>query len=183
MKKEIKDMRLITYPRSGQNLFRMLLRQQGYKISSSHNTADFLDKKHVVSIVRNPVDSVASAMAMIDFYKKENGYVIIPRMLKKYEETYTWLLENATYIISYEDLTNDPKNTIEYFLDYFSLKRSDIVYDLNLSKDDAKEGYLVSSKNVSSYPEALEYTKTAPFVEDAKEIYQKLLFSKWVDGN
>jgi len=183
MKKEIEDIRLITYPRSGQNLFRMLLAQQGYAISSSHNTADFLDKKHVISIVRNPIDSVASAMAMIDFYKKENSYEIIPQMLKKYEETYTWLLENATYIISYEDLTNDPKNTVEYFLDYFSLKRSEVNYELNLSRDDPSQGYLVSSKNVDSYKDALEYTKTAPFLQDAKEIYQKLLFSKWVDGH
>lgn len=176
-------MKLITYPRSGQNLFRMLLRQQGYSINSSHNTADFLDKKNVISIVRNPVDSVASATAMVDFYKKENGYGIIPQMLKKYEETYAWLLENATYIISYEDLTNDPKNTIEHFLDYFSLKRSEVNYNLNLSMDDPSQGYLVSSKNVDSYKDALEYTKTDSLVEDAKEIYQKLLFSKWVNGN
>lgn len=183
MTKEIEDMKLITYPRSGQNLFRMLLRQQGYSVLASHEITHFLDKKQTITIIRNPVESVASAMAMVDFYKKENGYGIIPRMLKKYEETYTWLLENATYVISYEDLTNDPKNTIEKFLDHFSLKRSSVEYQFNLSKDDAKEGYLVSSKNVSSYPEALDYTKTAPFIEDAKEIYQKLVFSKWVGGN
>jgi hypothetical protein len=180
---EIEDMRLITYPRSGQNLFRMLLGQQGYRINSSHNTTDFLDKKHIISIVRNPIDSVASAMAMVNFYQKENGYGIIPQMIKNYEKTYIWLLKNATYIISYEDLTNNPKNTIEYFLDYFSLKRREVDYDLSLCVDDPNEGYLVSSKNVDSYKGALEYTKTAPFIEDAKEIYQKLLFSKWVGGN
>jgi hypothetical protein len=183
MKKEIEDMKLITYPRSGQNLFRMLLGQQGHAISSSHNTADFLDKKQTITIIRNPVESVASAMAMVDFYKKENGYGIITHMLKKYEETYLWLLDNATYIISYEDLIGSPQDTVEKFLDHFSLKKSSVEYQLNLSKDDAKEGYLVSSKNLNSYPEALEYTKTALFIEDAKEIYQRLLFSKWVDGN
>ena len=176
-------MKLITYPRSGQNLFRMLLGQQGYFIPASHEITHFLDKKQTITIIRNPVESVASDMAMLDFYKKESGYGIVPRMLKKYEETYTWLLENATYIVSYEDLINDPKDTVEKFLDHFSLKRSSVDYQLNLSKDDAKEGYLVSSKNLSSYPKALEYTKTAPFIEDAKEIYQKLLFSKWVNGN
>jgi hypothetical protein len=124
---------------------------------------------------------------MIDFYKEhykeEINYLMIPSMLIKYEETYTWLLENATYIISYEDLTNNPKNTVEYFLDYFSLKRLDIDYNLDLSRDDPSQGYLVSSKNTDSYLGALEYTKTAPFVEDAKEVYQRLLFAKWVDGH
>ena len=183
MTKEIEDMKLITYPRSGQNLFRMLLGQQGYFIPASHQITHFLDKKQTIAIIRNPVESVASAMAMVDFYKKENGYGIIPHMLKKYEETYLWLLDNATYIICYEDLIDSPQNTIEKFLDHFSLKKISVEYQMNLCEDDPKEGYLVSSKNVSSYPGALEYTKTAPFIEDAKEIYQKLLFSKWVDGN
>ena len=183
MTEEIEDMRLITYPRSGQNLFRMLLGQQGHFIPASHEITDFLDKKQTITIIRNPVESVASAMTMVNFYKKENGYGIIPHMLKKYEETYLWLLDNATYIISYEDLIDNPQDTIEKFLDHFSLKKISVEYQLNLCKDDAKEGYLVSSKNVSSYPKALEYTKTSPFIENAKEVYQRLLFAKWVGGN
>ena len=180
---EIEDIKLITYPRSGQNLFRMLLRQQGYRIAASHNTEDFLNKKQVVSIIRNPVDSVASAFAMVSFYKKEIEYGLVELMLKNYEKTYSWLLSNYAHVILYEDLIERPKEVVEAFLNRFSLNKKDIVYDLNLSKDDPKEKYLVSSKNLDIYNEILEYTKTCLFIDAATESYRKLVFSKWVGGN
>jgi hypothetical protein len=179
---EISNTKIITYPRSGQNLFRDLLDQQDYSILHSHEIADFLNEKHVVTIVRNPVDSVASAMAMIDFYKehyKEKiNYLMIPSMLIKYEETYTWLLENATYIISYEDLIGNPKDTVEKFLDHLSLKRTSVDYRLDMSRDNPNHLSLVSSKNVDSYPGHLEHVKASAFLENAEKIYQRILLEK-----
>jgi hypothetical protein len=179
---EIKDAKLITYPRSGQNLFTGLLGQQNYSISRSHEISDFSNQSHVITIIRNPVDSVASAIAMVDFYKEfyeqEIGYSLIPSMLKEYERMYAWLLENATYVISYDDLLHNPKRTVEKFLNDLGLEWGSIEYDLGLTRDNPKNLSLVSSKNVDSYPGYLEYVKTASFVEDAKKIYAKLLLKK-----
>jgi hypothetical protein len=180
--KEIENAKIITYPRSGQNLFRDLLDQQEYSILHSHEITDFLDKEHVITIIRNPIESVASNMAMMDFYKnlykEEIGPFMVPSMLKKYEETYAWLLKNATYVILYETLIDNPKNTIEKFLDDFSLKRADVSYALNLSKDNPDHLSLVSSKKVDSYPEYLEHVRTSVFLEDAQKMYQKVLSAK-----
>ena len=179
---EISSAKVITYPRSGQNLFRDLLNQQDYFMPHSHEITDFLNEKHVVTIARNPVDSVASAIAMVDFYKEhykeEISHLMIPSMLIKYEKTYAWLLENATYIIAYEDLTNNPKETVEKFLDYLSLKRSNVDYKLNMSKDNPDHLSLVSSKNVDSYPKYLEHVKASAFLESAEKIYEKVLSKK-----
>jgi hypothetical protein len=161
----------------------MLLAQQGYNVLTSHSIDDFQNQKQTITIARNPVDSVASAFAMVSFYKKEIEYGLVELMLKNYEKTYTWLLNNYTHVILYEDLIEKPKEVIESFLNRFSLDKKDIVYNLNLSKDDPKEEYLVSSKGLDIYNEILEYTKTCLFINAATESYRKLLFSKWVDGN
>lgn len=58
-----------TYPRSGSTFFRQyFFRSTGMAINKTHETIHDIDHKYVFTIVRNPIDSIASAFTMEKYY-------------------------------------------------------------------------------------------------------------------
>jgi hypothetical protein len=104
-------------------------------------------------------------------------YPGINKMLQTYIETYTWLLNNYSYILDYNDLANSPNTTIERLLSHYDLPHSQIKYRLDLLKDDPSEKYLVSSKNTEWYEASRQYTMSSALIEEADDIYRQMLFS------
>ena len=172
---------IITYPRSGLNLFRSLLEQQYYSSHASHSISEFKNSLSIVTIARNPVDSVASHFAMTSFDRGNEPYEIIEQFLVQYAEQYAWFLENSAYVVSYDNLIENPKPEMERFFKHFDLSYSQIDYDLTLIKD-AIKGYLKTATRVSFYDKAKTHVLESDALHRAQEAYHKLLFFRWVQG-
>jgi hypothetical protein len=170
----------VTYPRSGINLLRTLFGQQGYNISSSH-TFDGIDKDtKILTIIRNPLDTISSHFAMAKTYSDSLGYPGIDGMIERYIKDYTWLSENYSYIVDYEDLVSSPGETVEKLLKQFDLPYSSIKYRLDIQQDDPSQQYLASSKKAEGYSESREYILASNLIDEANDLYRQMLFAKWV---
>jgi hypothetical protein len=177
------DIRIVTYPRSGLNFFRELLEQQGHSFDASHSTDKFGKGVIPITIARNPIDSVCSHFAMVSFYIGGGEYLLLEKFLESYIKDYEWFLSNNAYIISYEDLVEDPKKTIKEFLTNLSLSHTDIEYNINTLRDDSSKQYLVTSKTQPSYEKAKKLILQAKNLEKAKDLYNQALLHKWVPND
>jgi hypothetical protein len=178
---------IITYPRSGRTLLRSLLRQQGYNNNASHSINYFKDNLSIVTIARNPVDSVSSNFAMTNFYNKpdvsEVVFSNVDVYLKEYTDYYRWFIDNAAYVISYDNLVQNPKGTMERVFNNFSMPYKNINYDLTLNQDDTRKKHLLTSVVVSFYDKVKTQVLESKHLPEALEAYQQLLFSQWVRGS
>jgi hypothetical protein len=174
------DLKIVTYPRSGLNFFRELLEQQNHSFDASHSIDEFKKGIIPITIARNPIDSVCSHFAMVSFYHDGGDFLLLENFLQDYIKSYEWFLNNNTYIISYDDLVENPKKTIKKFLTSFSLSHVDIEYNINTLKDDDTKQYLVTSKNQPSYEKAKRLILQAKNLERAEDLYRQALFHKWV---
>ena len=177
MPTHLNNFQVVSYPRSGLNLLRILLGQQGYSIASYHRFEGIDKNTDILTIVRNPLDTVSSYFSMVKSHMDTLDYPGINKMLQTYIETYTWLLNNYSYILDYNDLANSPNTTIERLLSHYDLPHSQIKYRLDLLKDDPSEKYLVSSKNTEWYEASRQYTMSSALIEEADDIYRQMLFS------
>lgn len=176
----INNFQVVTYPRSGLNLLRILLGQQGYNISSSHTFEGINKDTGILTIARNPLDTVSSYFCMVKAHMHSLDYPGIDKMLQTYIETYTWLLDNYDYILDYNDLVDSPNITIEKLLSHYDLPHTQIEYRLDLLKDDPAEKYLVSSKDTEWYQVSREYILSAKLINEADDVYRQMLFARWV---
>jgi hypothetical protein len=173
---------VVTYPRSGLNLLRILLGQQGYPIRSSHRFEGIDKDTSILTIVRNPLDSVSSYFGMAKTYSDTLEYPGIDKMLETYIETYTWLIENYNYAIYYEDLVSSPDSTVEKLLAHFDMPHKEMKYKLDFLQDDPAEKYLVSSKSTEWYQASREYIMSAGLIAEADDVYRQMLFANWAQG-
>jgi hypothetical protein len=181
-KMSIDSFQVVTYPRSGLNFLISLLGQQGYSISAFHAFTGIDKRKSILTIARNPIDSISSYFGRVTTWKKHFDYPGIEKMLQTYIETYTWLIENYNYAIDYEDLVSNPNSTIEKLLAYFDMPHKDIEYNLDLVNQDPAKKYLLSSKNTEWYQASREYLVSAKLIDEANDIYRQMLFANWAQG-
>jgi hypothetical protein len=140
--------RIITYPRSGTHyLQHLILTYSSQKIDSSHYQV--FDNSFIITIARNPFDSIKSTMAMKKHYFPDtyldNDYI------KYYIDTYTFLNKDANLVIDYEDLVSFPEEITKSVCDTLGFKKNPMEYPM--MKDDKDYEYLVSSKTVKEYEE------------------------------
>ena len=138
---------LITYPRSGSNYFAEYFKQiTGTYIPKSHDIGYARGRK-IITIVRNPIDCMASRAAMI--YETENikNFVDLSDILdvdiEDYSEFYTRIITEADILIDYELLIKSPKETMSKVLDKLDIPYQMSDYTQTLTN---KNGYIVSSK-------------------------------------
>ena len=180
--RRIDSFQVVTYPRSGLNLLRILLGQQYYNVSAFHNSEGIDQDKAIVTIIRSPLDTVSSYFSMVRNHLDSLTLPGIDKMLDTYIETYKWLLDNYSYIIDYNDLVDSPAETVEKLLDHFELPYTSMEYKVDVLKDDPNQEYLVSSKKTEWYQDSREYAMSATLIEEADDIYRQMLFAKWVKG-
>lgn len=144
---------LITYPRSGSNYFAEYFKQlTGIYIAKSHDV-DYARGRKIITIVRNPIDCIASRAAM--FYETANveEFVDLSKVLDKldiedYSKFYTRIISEADIFIDYESFIKSPKETMSNVLDKLDIPYEMINYTQTLSN---KNGYMISSKETFLY--------------------------------
>jgi hypothetical protein len=152
-----------------------LLKQQEYDNTASHFMEELPNNVKLVTIARNPVDSVSSHFVMTSFYNNLEQYQDIPVFLRDYAVYYNWFMDKADYVVSYDSLVQNPKATMEHLFDYFSMPYKEIDYDLTLDQDDASKKYLRTATGVSFYDKVRTIALESEDLPKAQEAYQKLL--------
>jgi hypothetical protein len=168
--------KLITYPRSGQNFLRALIAHHGYWISASHDINFFLPVPRVVTIIRNPKSSIASHYAMMSEYNDKNNLDALEPITKEYINHYKWFDLNAEYFILYENLINEPKKTVEDFFKHFNMPYENVEnYNRITIKDDPSSSHITSSAGLPKHSEALAGLEELAALQDAEKAYEELI--------
>ena len=186
---------LLTFPRSGSNYFTNYFYQSSSKlILKFHEYQDieyFLDINNdvienfnIVTIARNPADTIKSSVTMSANIKKNLTKEDIKEMIDETKDKYKLFYENnvsrINYVIDYETLLSNPKKVIEDFGYLFKIKTNKIKYTDNLI-DNEPSGYIVSSKNKKHY----DYVENIVSISDLDEclkLYKSVLSSKVMIG-
>ena len=143
---------LATYPRSGQHVLRENIIQR-FKINNfvwTHEIEKNLDNK-LITIARNPIDSIVSWVAMTNHYNKnENLLKAIKHAQLEYNLFYSYILDYVNVIINYNYLNTEMEKIIQYIGKSFNLTPNNDTVILNI-KDEKENKHLVSSKQNLKY--------------------------------
>jgi hypothetical protein len=164
--------RLITYPRSGKHyLENLILKYSSQEIDSTHYAV--FDNSFIITIARDPFDSIQSHIAMKKHYSPET--YLNDEYIEYYVLLYKFLNDNASIVIDYNDLISFPKKTTKKVCDLLGFEKKPLSYEAYGDTKDYK--YLVSSKTVKEYKE--EHFKKEDILH-CYDSYQNLL-SKAID--
>jgi hypothetical protein len=170
---------LITFPRSGAHYFQNYLFQStGYKIDKTH---DPLKDISIVTVARNPTDSISSMVAMLCEYNDELPIdVAVQRITENYEQFYIYLDNHADMVFDYEDLISSPEKVAQYFSNASGLEYSSIDYE-----DDIRDMPDKRHVRTSIYSKAYGLSKdmlisNTDKLAKANDLYLRLLSKKIV---
>jgi hypothetical protein len=160
---------IVTYPRSGANyLSNLLVNACGQEIRYSH-TAENPDR-FIITIARNPYDSIHSHVTMRKHYNPDEGYN--ESYNREYKNMYNFLYKNADIVIDYKELIEFPDKILSQIFNEIEIEKrpTDIPYPMPL--DNKENTYLRSSKTSHEYNS--EHFKKEQIL-DCYEPYNKLL--------
>ena len=87
-------------------------------------------KAKFIHIIRNPYSNLVSLRK----FKSENGYPFMKSLMESFYNNYYYLymnkrvIETDYYIIKYEDLINNPKQSIDKISDFLNIEKHEILY-------------------------------------------------------
>jgi hypothetical protein len=139
---------LLTFPRSGSVFFMNATSLPG--LSRTHDPKEIPKDSQVIGILREPEESIASYMAMLNYF---GAPIDAKQLIESYGVVYKYYLSTNCILILNEDLKNNPKEIINKIFE--PLGRFN-VFNEEKSKQLPKENYLKSSKEIAGYKEILE---------------------------
>lgn len=165
-----KPITIVTYPRSGANyLHHLILNHTSISLHYVHNT----DKPNetIISIARDPFESIHSHVTMRKHYHSDEGYNRTYN--EQYIDIYNFLYDNATIVIDYKDLVEYPEQVLKKVCSILGFK--EMRNNMPPEKDSKDRSYLVSSKTSNKYNEKHFDLED---IQDCYEPYIKLLSKK-----
>lgn len=163
------DIAIVTYPRSGANyLSNLILNNCRQEINYFHIPQN--PDRFIITIVRNPFESIHSHVAMRKHYHPDEGYS--KRYNNEYKDMYNFLYENADIIIKYEDLIESSEKVLLKICNDLGFEINPLDIPVPVTMDNKENTYLRSSKTSSEYKK--EHFKIED-ISDCYESYNKLL--------
>lgn len=146
---------LCTYPRSGSHYFDDLLYEElNIHFNKSHYVDQLFDKDNnkirtIVTIVRDPIDSISSYLALINLQDPMRDFIVFEK-ITEYVLLYSFLYEHADYVIDFNDLVKSPDSVIKKIITLIDINEND--YDRFHREFDPKfKGFVPSSKSLPEY--------------------------------
>jgi hypothetical protein len=148
---------LITYPRSGSHyLDRLIYKEAEFHIERSHIVHNLLNKNNeklrtIITIVRDPKDSISSYIALEKYLSNCQPFRI-NQIITEYILLYSFLYENADYIIDFDDLVKHPDDVTKRILSLLDINKensSQFVTDIDYDS----KNFVESSKDLKEYKE------------------------------
>ena len=164
----MKSIVIITYPRSGANYLQSLIFQySGQHIQFTHSIES--PASIVIGIVRDPFESMHSAVVMRKHYNPDEGFN--KTYNKQYIDIYNFLYKNANIVVDYQDIINFPDQVTKIICDILKFPKRSPRYQFSLSNNQ-DSSYLISSKTSPKYQEKHFDVEN---IQDCYEPYRKLL--------
>lgn len=171
---------IISYPRSGKSYLQMILILAfGKQFDFSHlnktgqiNELDNYD--HLISLVRNPIDSISSIVAMeLEFNKNLEIDYLINNRIKEYVNIYSFSLKNANTFIDFKDIVNSPIKVIKHIsaVTNYPILNND---PKDFIVDRPNEKFLKSSRKTKKYKEIVLAVSNKN-LDECINLYQKAL--------
>jgi hypothetical protein len=170
---------LSTYPRSGSQLLNDYVRQCTNMIPiKTHDPVLSDSELKVISIARNPFDSIVSIVSMDDLYYGYDLKAYIQQKIDHYIYFYS-NLDKVDLLFSYEDVVSNTSLVVDEIVGLTNAVRNDNVYASSLKNyeivDGAKvSGYVISSRTLDRYNEIAEIVKDYD-LSQCMEVYTKSL--------
>lgn len=161
----MKKAKIVTYPRSGANyLQNLLINNTGKKIEYFHEHDQFIKSdKTIISIARDPFDSIHSNFTMRKHYFPEEEFNNL--YISHYIDIYTTSYEKSDIVIDYNDLISHPMIVVAKICELLEIQQYLDKKDTEFLADNKKYNYLVSSKT------SKEYDKKHFDIEDITDCY------------
>ena len=126
-----------------------------FHIERSHTVNHLFDKdnnkiRRIVTIVRDPIESISSLVALEKSLVANSNRT--NEIVSEYILLYSFLYENADYVIEYQDLINYPDLVTDKVLGLLRINKdnsSDFVSNIDYDS----KNFVESSKNLSTYKE------------------------------
>jgi hypothetical protein len=169
---------LLCYPRVASRFFTSAFEERtNVYIEKTHDPDYlFLPEHDIISIVRKPLDAIASEISMGHFLNKtpENDQIFVDKFIERYVKINTVVLKKAKIILTYEDVIGNVDLAVERAIKTINIKKNKNTNKPNKTeiKDmfDPLSGYLVSSKSYNQYEKIKE--KVLGFdLSRANEVY------------
>jgi len=150
---------IIAYPRSGKSYLQsMLTLAFSNMFYYSHLNKPGEKEKlknydHIISLVRNPVDSISSIVAMqMEFNESLIIEDLIKIRIEEYCDFYSFILKNSNNFINFNDIVANTEEVILYVsrLTGYEVKNNNLK---DIVLDDPKQKFLKSSKKSKYYNE------------------------------
>jgi hypothetical protein len=165
---------ILTVPRSGSNLLENTLEAMGlFRLDKSHYCWD-VAKRNIVTIARDPLETLTSYAAMRMHYRGGN---IRKNIVAQYCSTYQYLIDNADIVLDYRDLVQDPYTVTGNLINALDKTVFFKTPEIRRNDDVKERRYLVSSTGSDYYGIAKELMQKEDLSE-CYELYDKLLSLK-----
>jgi hypothetical protein len=157
---------IVTVMRCGQNYLQTLLTEET-DLTWTHSHKYTGQQGRIVTIARDPFDSLVSRLTMQKILNKNMTNAYILDMINENLETYNLLAKHSKIVIDYIDLVSNPLGVVNYLTK--ALGGHAEKHNLNLLlTDDLLLGYFVSSKISKEYEEVSDMVKLL----DLSELYK-----------
>jgi hypothetical protein len=148
---------VLTYPRSGMHFFDdMLYEKEKIHFTKSHFLDDLFDKNNnkqrvIITIARDPIDSICSYLALPNM---SNSVFALKQRIADYVFMYSFLYDNADYVIDFNDLIAYPDAVIKKILSLLNIDKDKYTF---FDRDEIirYEHYVDSSKILPNYEKNL----------------------------
>ena len=193
-------LKIISYSRSGSHFFsREFEARTGIRLPLDHTIAY---RDNVFSCIRNPIDCLASSVAMGletnkqktiasdgqhryetqgDLFNDNAISLELDYNIHQYELFYSYLDKSKNAIVDYETYSLDIGPSIAKAASFFNIKLLPDPGPVYQGKDNPLNGYLVSSKSSEFYERTLEIVSKKDLTQ-ATALYQKCLQKSILGG-
>lgn len=168
---------LSTYPRSGSHLLRNHIHNKmpdlRHKLISTHKHI-YENDSYLISILRDPIDVMASKLIMDIHYERHCKTLELCFMEAKghYLSFFNYINENASLLIKYEDLINNMDKVLEAISKNLEMPVVDGVVPQTV--DNPNFFHLASSKTSPAYEECYKFILKQD-MSDFYETYNKAM--------
>jgi hypothetical protein len=160
-----KEYSICTVPRVGSFYLQdRIIQHTGVYIKKYHS----LKNNKMITIVRDPIDTITSKLAMTAFYDKKNETMTQIRNKKQNTKDLDIYLESLDradaedfyIVIDYNDLVTRPFETTTTLADIMNLPIINKDYKENNIREYKENSHIISSKKVDEYEEIKSYVES-----------------------
>ena len=134
-----------------------LWEEEGIHFTKSHYLDELFDKNNnkrrkIITIARDPIDSLASYLSLYheDNWKSGGHEFIIKEKITEYVLMYSFLCENANYVIDFNDLIQHPESVIRKILGLLDIDKNTYMRFSRVVIEKHKD-YIPSSRSSEKY--------------------------------